>query len=84
MLTIGKNELTYDTIHSYFHNYLFVEPNHRRALDNKVYYEELLEKKQVDKRSTNTIKNQRPKDYLEERELYEQLCRHNGSKVKFQ
>ena len=28
------------------------------------------------------IKNQRPKDYLEERETYEQLCRQNGSNVK--
>jgi hypothetical protein len=28
------------------------------------------------------IKNQRPKDYLEEREAYEQLCRQNGSNVK--
>jgi hypothetical protein len=28
------------------------------------------------------IKNQRPKDYLEEREIYEELCRQNGSKVR--
>ena len=28
------------------------------------------------------IKNQRPKDYLEEREIYEKLCRQNGTKVK--
>lgn len=28
------------------------------------------------------IKNQRPRDYLEEREAYEQLCRQTESKVK--
>ncbi len=33
------------------------------------------------KNEKTNIKNQRPKDYLEERETYEQLCRQNGSKV---
>lgn len=28
------------------------------------------------------IKNQRPKDYLEEREAYEQLCRQTEAKVR--
>jgi hypothetical protein len=28
------------------------------------------------------IKNQRPRDYLEERESYEQLCRKNTTRVK--
>ena len=30
------------------------------------------------------IKNQRPRDYLEEREIYEQLCRQNETKVNVQ
>ncbi len=30
------------------------------------------------------IKNQRPDDYLEEREIYEKLCRQNGTQVIFQ
>ena len=32
--------------------------------------------------NTLDIKNQRPQDYLEEREAYEQLCRQNSSRVK--
>ena len=27
------------------------------------------------------IKNQRPRDYLDEREIYEELCRQNGTRV---
>lgn len=80
---------------------IYSAPDHSRALSNKAYYEELIEKQGGNKRNGDgdsirkdpkpinlkkkveemKITNQRPKDYLEERELYEQMCRQNGSKV---
>ena len=76
-------------------------PDHVRAINNKIYYEDLLrnrtialEQEKIDlssgvikllpnakKTDAIKIKNPRPSDYLEEREVYEQLCRQNGSKV---
>jgi hypothetical protein len=83
----------------------FLDPNHVRANNNKIYYEtviknQTLAKKQkgdsgisdseslkmistIDKDKKYQIINQRPDDYLEEREIYEELCRQNGTQVKF-
>ncbi|CAF0759590.1 unnamed protein product [Rotaria sordida] len=75
---------------------LRIAPDHVRAGSNKIYYEDLIQKKILngnsdssDFKSTPTIKkmdninikNQRPRDYLDEREKYEQLCRQNGSSI---
>ncbi|CAF4694094.1 unnamed protein product [Rotaria sp. Silwood1] len=75
---------------------LRIAPDHIRARNNKAYYEDLLRNKTlsgdldssdlksiltVKKLDNVQIKNQRPRDYLEEREIYEQLCRQNGSKM---
>jgi hypothetical protein len=76
---------------------LSIAPEHARALANKEYYLELLRNRTSNanfessdlkllpitiKNENLSIKNQRPRDYLEERESYEQLCRQNGSNVK--
>ncbi len=73
-----------------------IAPNHARANGNKEYYLGLLRNKTLNnsfessdlkllptiiKNENINIKNQRPKDYLQEREAYEQLCRQNGSNV---
>ena len=70
---------------------LAIAPEHTRALNNKEYYIDLLRQKtpksdggpivNVKKVDLSNIKNQRPKDYLEEREQYEKLCRQTESKV---
>lgn len=75
----------------------FLAPNHIRANNNKVYYETLLKNRTSTKHprkgetgillSNNEpneiyqIKNQRPDEYLEEQEVYEKLCRQNGTEV---
>lgn len=43
---------------------------------------ELKNVRTVMKKDSLKIKNQRPKDYLEEREAYEQLCRQTEGNVK--
>ncbi|CAF0905886.1 unnamed protein product [Adineta ricciae] len=70
---------------------LAIAPEHTRALNNKEYYVDLLRKKtsktdgssivNVKKVDLSNIKNQRPTDYLEEREQYEKLCRQTESKL---
>lgn len=76
---------------------IILAPNHIRANNNKVYYEGLLKNRTLTKHqrkgdagillSNNEpnekyqIKNQRPDDYLEEREIYEKLCRQNQTEV---
>jgi hypothetical protein len=75
---------------------LSIAPEHARAKGNKEYYLDLLRNRTSNadfnssdlkllptmiKNENLSIKNQRPKDYLEEREVYEQLCRQNGSNV---
>ncbi|CAF1572864.1 unnamed protein product, partial [Adineta steineri] len=75
---------------------LSLDPDHVRARNNKDHYEELIRNKRLtagddaptldlfpamDKLDKIDIKNQRPQDYLEERERYEQLCRQNESKL---
>jgi hypothetical protein len=37
----------------------------------------------IDKDKKYQIKNQRPDDGLENRDVYENLCRQNGTQVKF-
>ncbi len=77
-------------------DFLFVlAPNHIRANNNKIYYETILENRTLTKQqqagivdSSNLqsmkyqINNQRPDDYLEERDIYEKLCRQNGTEVE--
>jgi hypothetical protein len=36
----------------------------------------------INKDKKYQIKNQRPDEYLEEREIYEKLCRQNGTQVE--
>ena len=77
--------------------FLLVAPEHNRAKNNREYYMELLRNRTLTSNTENSdlklipvviknenlnIKNQRPKDYLEEREVYEQLCRETDPKVK--
>ena len=69
---------------------LLIAPDHARARSNREYYLDLLRNQTSNANfdSTNlkllpmVIKNQRPKDHLEDREVYEELCRQDESKVK--
>ncbi|UJR35641.1 hypothetical protein I4U23_028391 [Adineta vaga] len=75
---------------------LAIAPEHVRAQNNKQYYLDLLRNRtltngdksddlnsipNLKKLDNVNIKNQRPKDYLEERENYEHLCRQTESKL---
>ncbi|CAF3704453.1 unnamed protein product [Rotaria socialis] len=72
---------------------LNIVPDHVRARNNKEYYEDLIRNQTLGsdeelklfrrvKRINNIqIKNDRPKDYLDEREAYEALCRSNGPEL---
>ena len=72
-------------------------PEHPRAHSNREYYMDLLRARAPNGSAENSdltivpaviknenlkINNQRPKDYLDEREAYEQLCRQTEAKVK--
>jgi len=65
-----------------------LDPNHVRANSNKISYETIIKNQTltINKDKTYEIKNQRPDDDddedLEEREIYEALCRQNETEVK--
>jgi len=65
-----------------------LDPNHVRANSNKISYETIIKNQTltINKDKTYEIKNQRPDDDddedLEEREIYETLCRQNETEVK--
>lgn len=74
---------------------LRIAPNHVRAKNNKVYYETVIHNRTLASRQRNqtllttkttdkayTVHNERPDDFLEERDIYEKLCRQNGTQVR--
>ena len=66
---------------------IVLAPNHVRANNNKIYYQSLLNNRTLSKEGpANTkkyqISNERHDDQMEEREIYEKLCRQNGTEVK--
>jgi prolyl 4-hydroxylase len=66
---------------------LTIAPNHVRANNNKIYYESILKNRTLTKQEQLNVEkyqvnNERPDDYLEEREIYEKLCRQNGTEVE--
>jgi prolyl 4-hydroxylase len=67
--------------------FFFLAPNHVRANNNKIYYESILKNRTLTKQEQLNVEkyqvnNERPDDYLEEREIYEKLCRQNGTEVE--
>jgi hypothetical protein len=64
-----------------------LDPNHVRANSNKISYKTIIKNRTltINKDKTYEIKNERPDDVdedLEEREIYETLCRQNKTEVK--
>ncbi len=65
-----------------------LDPNHVRANSNKISYKTIIKNRTltINKDKTYEIKNERPDDDdedLEEREIYETLCRQNETEVKY-